>query len=260
MIEKIFSVKYTNSNNKIHNVVRILGFKIKFKKKLKRDFSLNSGERQVAQTTDGIRRDHLCRYEMAINEIQKNCGNRDALRLLDIFCGNGYGSFILSQKFPDSKILGIDASKEAIKFAIKYYKKHNNIKFKQKFFPFKVKKDTYDAIISLESIEHIEDDMFFLKTLISALKENGVLILSTPNDAQMPLKLNPNPYHFRHYLKEDFIKTLNEHGLSVIKIYGQDAYKIENLYVKGILNEKDMDLKENYDGQFVLYVCQKAKG
>ena len=79
----------------------------------KRDFSLNSGERQVAQSLDGIRKDHLWRYELVADFLAKQFG---AIRTngADIFCGNGYGSHIVAKRLQNTQILAIDASKEAI--------------------------------------------------------------------------------------------------------------------------------------------------
>ena len=90
------------------------------------------------------------------------------------------------------------------------------IKYKYKLFPFKLKKNIFDFIISLESIEHIEDDHTFIDTLVAALKPNGILILSTPNEEKQSLKLNPNKFHYRHYITKDMIKKLENFDLGDI--------------------------------------------
>ena len=82
-----------------------------------KDFSLNSGERQVATSIENIRKDHLYRYEYAINKIKKLL--KDNCSILDIFCGNGYGSYLISKSLPQCSICSVDGSKEAIILARK---------------------------------------------------------------------------------------------------------------------------------------------
>ena len=101
----------------------------------KRDFSLNSGERQIAQSLEGIRKDHLWRYELVADFLANQFG---AIRTngADIFCGNGYGSHLVAKRLQNTQILAIDASKEAIDLANRHYKVDKKIHFANKFFPF----------------------------------------------------------------------------------------------------------------------------
>jgi len=67
---------------------------------------MEAGERQVASTLDGIRRDHVARYEWAS---QQFFGDR---RVIDVACGVGYGTWMLA--FNGCRVLGYDANREAI--------------------------------------------------------------------------------------------------------------------------------------------------
>ena len=85
-----------------------------------RDFSLHSGERQTGTCLDAIRRDHRVRYDLAISWLRKRGGKVGELFGLDIFCGNGYGTYMLTQLM-GCKVLAIDASAEAIVLANRWY-------------------------------------------------------------------------------------------------------------------------------------------
>ncbi|WP_288680865.1 methyltransferase domain-containing protein [uncultured Brachyspira sp.] len=224
-----------------------------------RDFSLNSGERQTAQTLEGIRKDHLFRYELASNFLEKEF-NQNKTYGADIFCGNGYGSYVVASKLKNTKILSIDASKEAIELANNYYKIENRIKFINKFFPFELEKDKYDYIISFESIEHIQDDIQFIETIISAIKNNGYWFLSTPNEEKMSLKKNNNKFHFRHYTNKIVNDIFKKYNLKVIEQYGEDTYSIDkNGLITGTLSEDKMKLIKDYKGQFMVYILRVVK-
>ena len=224
-----------------------------------RDFSLNSGERQTAQTLAGIRKDHLLRYELAANFLEKRF-NQNKTYGADIFCGNGYGSYLVASKLKMTEILSIDASKEAIELANNYYKIENRIKFINKFFPFELEKDKYDYVISFESIEHIQDDIQFIETIISAIKNNGYWFLSTPNEEKMSLKKNNNKFHFRHYTNKMVNDIFKKYNLKVIEQYGEYTYSInENGLITGTLSEDKMKLIKNYKGQFMVYILRVVK-
>ena len=210
-----------------------------------RDFSLNSGERQTAKNLAGIRKDHLLRYELAANFLEKEF-NENKTYGADIFCGNGYGSYLVASKLKNTKILSVDASKEAIELANNYYKIENRIKFINKFFPFELEKDKYDYVISFESIEHIQDDIQFIETIISAIKNNGYWFLSTPNEEKMSLKKNNNKFHFRHYTNKMVNDIFKKYNLKVIEQYGEDTYSIDkNGLIMGTLSEGKMNLIKN---------------
>ena len=224
-----------------------------------RDFSLNSGERQTAQTLAGIRKDHLLRYELAANFLEKEF-NQNKTYGADIFCGNGYGSYLVASKLKNTKILSVDASKEAIELANNYYKIENRIKFIDKFFPFELEKDKYDYVISFESIEHIQDDIQFIETIISAIKNNGYWFLSTPNEEKMSLKKNNNKFHFRHYTNKMVNGIFKKYNLKVIEQYGEDTYSIDkNGLITGTLSEDKMKLIKDYKGQFMVYILKVVK-
>ena len=254
LLEKIFSIK--NSDDKSHKVVTLIGFKLKFQRPYKKSYALNSGERQVGTNINDIRKDNINRYELAINVIKQQIPNINNLKGLDVFCGNGYGSWLIANKigaFVDS----IDGSKEAVECAKKCYG-HININHLHKLFPFRLKKNRYDFIVSLESIEHVKDDILFLNRLYSALKQNGILIISTPNMEKQDLTRNINHFYYRHYYNEEFISLAQKIGFKFVELYGQDTYIFnEDKIMCGMLKPEDMGLKKDYNGQFTVYVLKK---
>jgi methylase of polypeptide subunit release factors len=79
-----------------------------------KDFSYESGERQTAINIKGIRKDHYSRYVYAIEYLQQHAGDLSNARIGDIFCGNGYGTWMIATSINAKKVIGIDGSKDAI--------------------------------------------------------------------------------------------------------------------------------------------------
>ena len=223
-----------------------------------KDFTLNSGERQISTSLDGIRADHTARYQVAIDFLQKHYGEKP-LKGYDVFCGIGYGAFMLSQAMPNVILEAIDGSDDAIVLAQKHYQTGSVI-FKQSFFPFELPAASADFFISLESIEHIEDDNLFLDIIAKTLKQDGILILSTPNEEKWKPEINNHHFHYRHYNPSKFVEHLLVLNFQLLHLYGQDIYEIDTQgKVKKSLDEKEMELHENYEGQNCVFIFQKMK-
>lgn len=75
---------------------------------------------------------------------------------------------------------------------------------------------SFDLCVSLETIEHIDDDRAFVRELRRALKPGGMLILSTPNrtltNPGRPITARPyNPFHLREYSRDELDELLAPH-------------------------------------------------
>ena len=216
----------------------------------KHDFSYESGERQTSADILNIRADHRFRYEFACKHINKVCQS-DTLFGADIFCGNGYGSKIISESTNCKNLLSVDGSSGAIEFAKINYSNSNIIDYRHLEFPFSLKRNFFDFIVSLESVEHVANDDLFIRTLWHALKHQGVFILSTPDEEYMPYEINPNEFHYRHYYFDFLLKKMELLDFRLIEYAGQNVYKMDkNKKIRGVLEESEMSLHLNERGQF----------
>jgi len=218
-----------------------------------KDFSLNSGERQVGKTLDEIRFDHRVRYQLAIEFLKE----KKHYVGLDCFCGNGYGSHFMANQLSDCNIIGIDASQEAIECANKYYSS-KNILFSCKLFPFCLPKETFDFIVCFESLEHVIEGEEMMNQLIHSLKLGGYLFFSIPNENVHSLKLNKHPFHYKHYTDAE-VKNMMQSKLKLIKMYGQNVYVFRNGIQAELLDSRDMILNENKEGQVNIYIYKKSR-
>lgn len=140
---------------------------------------------------------HFCAYKLARDYVFEK-------EVLDIGCGEGYGSHYLSGYA--KRVTGIDYNPDVIAYAKKKYIKNN-----LDFFVFDVKEldsleKKFDVICCFQNIEHITDDRELVLSVSRLLKENGVFICSTCNmlDASPGKNVPSNKFHVREYLVESF--------------------------------------------------------
>lgn len=168
-----------------------------------------AGERQVAETVDGIRRDHVARYEFARDQIAGGMFN-----VLDVGCGVGYGSKIMAAQA--GGVTAFDINTEAIEFARAHYADPRVRFISAEVGPWLEGASPYDVAVAFEIIEHVEDPRPLLKRLHRVAKH---LIASVPNEEVFPWK--NYKYHFRHYTRTQFRELLAECGWRVTMEWGQ---------------------------------------
>lgn len=65
----------------------------------------------------------------------------------------------------------------------------------------------FDAVVSFQVIEHIQNDRGFLKEIYRVLRPGGVCLVTTPN---RPMSLSRNPWHIREYTASELTALAKE--------------------------------------------------
>lgn len=74
----------------------------------------------------------------------------------------------------------------------------------------------YHLAVSVEVLEHVDDDEKFVSEVSRVLKPGGRFIMTTPNGDYVP---NKNPDHRRHYKRTELKQLLDRHFDAVIVEY-----------------------------------------
>lgn len=182
-------------------------------------------DKQCGPETE-IYKEHMKRYEFAQTFIQKD----DVV--LDIACGVGYGSKFLSQQ-RNCVVYGCDISSETIQYA------QENYSFKKVIFqtmnatPLSFSNNFFDCIICFETLEHLKNYTLALEEFSRVLKNNGMLIISTPNKEISLKHQSENEYHVNEFTHDEFIKILSD-NFKKISLYSQKLMVEPNLKEKAL--------------------------
>lgn len=162
-----------------------------------------TGERMTSAVEGQIEFEHFHRYCLA----RDYCHNLD---VLDIACGEGYGSAILAAVA--KSVMGVDASLETVIHATEQYERPN-LRFKHgDALHLPLAAETIDVVVSFETIEHLREHDAFLSEIKRVLRPGGTLIVSTPDrDVYSPPGSEPNPYHLKELRREDFSRLLTSY-------------------------------------------------
>ena len=150
---------------------------------------------------------HVAAYEW----IAGRCGG---LRVVDLACGEGYGSEILARGA--AEVIGVDANPEAFEHARLRYSRPN-LSFRRGLI--EEFSEPRDAIVFLQTVEHVERPQELLRRFAELAP---VSYVSTPNRLTLAPPGAPksdNPWHVREYTIEEY-RELLEPCFSRVEILG----------------------------------------
>lgn len=138
---------------------------------------------------------HIERYLSAAAQI-------DGGDTLDIACGVGYGTAILSES---CNPVGVDIDKEAIAQATQNYP---HLTFHLASYESYTPTTLLDTIVSLETIEHLPAPESFISFCYHNLKKGGRLIISAPVSYTTDL----NSFHLHDFTQKSFDQLITKQG------------------------------------------------
>lgn len=176
----------------------------------------DSGERFLpgVEGKAEIAYDHIVRYRFAGRFLEGK-------QVADLGSGSGYGSYSLSKVARE--VQAVDLSEEAVAHASSHYVEPN-LSYQigdVTHLPFE--DSSFDAAVSFEVIEHLEDPEDLVVEAKRVVKENGVFIVSTPDKQTYSNDRNAvNLYHSREMYAPEFEEMLKRH-FDHVDIYRQGA-------------------------------------
>ncbi|SOE80818.1 Glycosyl transferase family 2 [Caballeronia arationis] len=172
------------------------------------------GERYIPGMSTEIELEHMHRYVVA----RKLAAGK---RVLDIACGEGYGSYALA--LSASSVVGVDISEDAVQHATKTYTREGlPLEFKVgSAAAIPLPDASVDLVVSFETIEHHDQHEAMIAEIRRVLKPGGSLIISSPNKHEYSdVTGYANPFHVKELYLGEFEALLREKFPNV-EIYGQ---------------------------------------
>jgi 2-polyprenyl-3-methyl-5-hydroxy-6-metoxy-1,4-benzoquinol methylase len=164
-------------------------------------------------------RRHLVVYEWIASRVR-------GLRVLDMACGEGYGSNVLAGSA--ASVVGIDANPEAHEHARLRYQRAN-LRFERALIEEFGDPGSYEAVVFAQTIEHVQDPGAVLGHLHELLVPGGTAYISTPNVLTLAPRgssRSGNPWHVREYRCEEFLAQCQGAFPSVALLGLQHARKL----------------------------------
>jgi SAM-dependent methyltransferase len=171
-------------------------------------------------------RRHLAVYEW----IAEQCRG---LRVADLACGEGYGSAVLARTA--AEVVGVDANPDAHAHASARYSRPG-LSFERGLvedFKGGGGGDSFDAIVFLQTIEHVHEPGRLLEGFAEAAP---VSYVSTPNRLTLAApgaEKSDNPWHLREYTASEYRELLEPHfsGVEILGLFHARRLRVHELAI-----------------------------
>jgi 2-polyprenyl-3-methyl-5-hydroxy-6-metoxy-1,4-benzoquinol methylase len=153
------------------------------------------------------------RKELAVFSNQNK--NSSDVNVLDAGSGFGQYTWVVARKNPAWKIKGIEIKQEQVDDCNSFFQKAGlkNVIFQFDDLTAYNSPETYNLILSVDVMEHIEEDVQVFKNFYSSLKPGGIVLISTPSD-------------------QGGSDVKHEHDTSFIEEHVRDGYGIQEIEEK----------------------------
>ncbi|MCB0403608.1 MAG: class I SAM-dependent methyltransferase [Bdellovibrionales bacterium] len=155
----------------------------------------------------------------------------DFKSIIDLGCGKGVFTFELARRYPHASVVGIDLDEAQIHINNQIAKKQGikNLRFEVRDILNHGYDHCFDLAVSVDNLEHIEDDVEAIRKIRSALRPGGTFVCHVPTLKRIWIfrKIGTNvdvPGHVRPgYNQDDISRKLQVAGFkldSVSQTYG----------------------------------------
>jgi SAM-dependent methyltransferase len=149
---------------------------------------------------------HVAVYEWVAGQVAGK-------RVIDMASGEGYGAEILAARA--AAVVGVEANPDAFEHARLRYRRAN-LRFERSMV--EVYAEPCDAVVFLQTIEHVRDPGAVLDHFKAMLAPGGAVFVSTPNVLTLAppgQERSGNPWHVREYRPDEFRDLCTAHFRSV---------------------------------------------
>ena len=144
--------------------------------------------------------------------------------VLDVGCGDGRISFLLSKKV--GKVYGIDNQPGPVEMGKLLNAAAPNVELSMGDaceIPFP--EENFDLVVSMDVVEHVPEDMAekMVSEMARVCKKGGHVVVATPNRENLRSRLwghKPDEKHYKEYTVDEMCRMLENAGLTVRKKYG----------------------------------------
>ncbi len=148
-------------------------------------------------------------------------------RVLDLACGEGYGSALLAQTA--ELVVSIDIDEKTVQHARIKYAGSNMHFIIGSVTEIPVSGIGFDVIVCFETIEHIHERDKLLCETKRLLAPEGLFIISTPNRPEYRKVEPSNPFHVDEFDLEEFKGLLSKYFKN-LSLLGQRIYAASSLW------------------------------
>ena len=141
-------------------------------------------------------------------ELERQISLEDVNLLVDVGCGSGANLYLTKEKYSKIRLLGVE--KNCVDVSYDWLPKDINISPE-----LPTAASSADVILLMDILEHIQNDLEFLKNIVDKVGFGTQFFLSVPAFPQLWSQRDVELGHHRRYLLKEIIQLCTKVGLKV---------------------------------------------
>lgn len=138
----------------------------------------------------------------------------DCRRVLDIGCGTGFLTDVISRTLPEAKVYATDIFIEGLALTSETLGDHATLfHLDATDIPFK---DAFDLVTSFDVLEHIPNDEDALASMYDALRSGGYMLHFVPQHPFLFSPADEKSCHYRRYATDELQRKIEAAGFEVL--------------------------------------------
>lgn len=202
-------------------------------------------------------------YSNILKIIHKQVGKRESANILEVGTGSGFLISFLENKYPQFSLQGLEYDPRLVKLTNSKLRRSTVVEGNAEDFH---NLGSFDLVVSSQVIEHLYNPGNFVLSVKSVLRENGVLIFTTPNLDCLAKRLLGYKWHgYRHdhislKSRNEWDKLMTNSGFEIVysgttffsglPILNRFPFGIVNWILLYLLGSLRWNLGESYVGVF----------
>ncbi len=121
----------------------------------------------------------------ALRRIFAGWPTEQRVRVLDAGTGFGQYAYYIARRYPQAEVVGVDLKTDYLEQARRFVARTpvaDRVRFVQDDLTSLQTEGPFDLILSVDVLEHIEDDLAVLRNFARVLRRGGYVIIHTPSD------------------------------------------------------------------------------
>lgn len=136
-------------------------------------------------------------------------------RVLEVGCGGG--ALMRSLAARGCQVTGVDVSEEAVRLASRAAEGCETLQADACALPFG--SGSFDRVVAHHLIEHLEDPVRALREWARVLRDDGILVICTPNRLYPSPRIFDDPTHVHVYERKELCRLVEESGFQVLESF-----------------------------------------
>jgi SAM-dependent methyltransferase len=153
-----------------------------------------------------------CRNRLIIWALKEYFPNFQSL--IEVGCGTGYVLSGIARAFPQAILQGSEIFTVGLEFAATRLPLANFMQMDARYIPFK---DEFDAIGAFDVLEHIKEDTQVLAQMHSALKPQGIMLLTVPQHKWLWSSVDECALHVCRYSAKELHQKIESAGFEILR-------------------------------------------